>query len=132
GLCSHSSHRSCHLPLIPRPIFPFLRLHRHINGYVVVLWDGLPSHRSAKVMKFIAQHEDRLAAFRLPAYCPDFNSVEWLWADLKWNRMKGFCPANINDLKNKLSNNVRALRDKPDKLASFYRASLLPLLVEYE
>ena len=84
------------------------------------------------VNEFIMQHEDRLAAFRLPPSCPDFNPVEWLWADLKWNRMKGFCPANINDLKNKLRNNVRALRDRPDVLASFYRASSLPLLVGYE
>ena len=108
------------------------QLLRHVDGHVVVLWDGLPQHRSTAVKEFAKQHEGRLTTFRLPPYCPDFNPVEWLWADIKWNKMKGFCPNNIHELKNKLKNSVRALRNTPDLLTSFYTASSLPLSVENE
>ncbi|MGC8558125.1 MAG: transposase, partial [Nitrososphaeria archaeon] len=108
------------------------QLLKHIDGHIVVLWDGLPQHRSAAVKEFAAQHDGRLTIFRLPPYCPDFNPVEWLWADIKWNRMKGYCPSNIHELKRKLKNTVRGLRNRPDILASFYVASSLPLADRYE
>jgi hypothetical protein len=54
------------------------QLLRHIDGYVIVLWDGLPPHRSKTVKQFGVQHSERLSIYRLPPYCPDFNPVEWL------------------------------------------------------
>ncbi|MGC9178190.1 MAG: transposase [Conexivisphaera sp.] len=51
-----------------------------MDGHVVVLWDGLPQHRSAVVKDFVRGHGGRLTIFRLPPRCPDFNLVEWLWA----------------------------------------------------
>ncbi|MEM3261538.1 MAG: transposase [Conexivisphaerales archaeon] len=75
----------------------------------MLLWDGLPLHRSTTEKEFAKQHKGRLTIFRLPPYCPGFNPVGWLWAYIKWNKMKWFSPNNINELKNKLS--VRALRN---------------------
>lgn len=103
------------------------QLMKHIEGHIVILWDGLPQHRSAAVKEFVGKHADRLTVFRLPPYCPDFNPVELLWADIKWNRMKGFCPESLCELKNKLRNVIRGIRKRPDILASFYAASSLPL-----
>jgi len=62
------------------------------KGYIVILWDGLSAHRAGAVKEFVQLHSDRLSIYRLPAYCPDFNPVEWLWAEVKWNRLKGYCP----------------------------------------
>jgi transposase len=103
------------------------QLLRHIEGHVVVLWDGLPPHRSSAVKEFEARHGDRLSVFRLPAYCPDFNPVEWLWADVKWNKMKGYCPRTVAELKKKLRDCVRSLRRKPEVVRSFFRVSSLPI-----
>ena len=104
------------------------QLLRHVDGgHVVVLWDGLPAHRSKAVKEFGAQHSDRLSIFRLPPYCPDFNPVEWLWADVKWNKMKGFCPMDVAELKKKLKSCVNALRRKPEVVRSFFNASSLPI-----
>jgi transposase len=103
------------------------QLLRHIDGHVVVLWDGLPPHRSSATKDFEEEHKDRLSIYRLPAYCPDFNPVEWLWADVKWNKMKGFCPKNLPELKEKLRNCVNALRRKPELVQSFFRVSSLPI-----
>lgn len=103
------------------------QLLRHIDGYVIVLWDGLPAHRSNAVKEFGARHSERLSIYRLPAYCPDFNPMEWLWADVKWNKMKGFCPKNLPELKEKLRNCVNALRRKPELVQSFFSVSSLPI-----
>ncbi len=46
--------------------------------------------------------------------------MEWPWADIKWNRMRGFCPSNLQELRMKLSSTVEELRRRPDILASFY------------
>jgi hypothetical protein len=47
-----------------------------------LLWDG-PPHRSNQMRAFIASHRDWLVVERLPAYAPDVNPVEGLWANLK-------------------------------------------------
>ncbi|MGC8614122.1 MAG: hypothetical protein ACP5L2_07825 [Conexivisphaera sp.] len=39
---------------------------------------------------------------------------------MKWNRMRGFCPSNLQELRMKLSSTIGELRRRPDVLASFY------------
>jgi transposase len=50
---------------------------------VVLIWDGLSSHWSTKMRTFLDSHHDWLTAERLPAYAPELNPVEYLWANLK-------------------------------------------------
>ena len=50
---------------------------------VVLLWDGLSSHWSTKLRAFLDSQRDWLTAERLPAYAPELNPVEFLWANLK-------------------------------------------------
>ena len=50
---------------------------------VVLLWDGLSAHWSYKMRAHLDQQRDWLAVERLPAYAPELNPVEYLWANLK-------------------------------------------------
>ena len=50
---------------------------------VFLLWDGLPSHRSHRMVEYLHQHEDHLRTVRLPSYAPDINPVEGLWANIQ-------------------------------------------------
>jgi len=50
---------------------------------VVLLWDGLAAHRSLRMRAFLDSQRDWLCAERLPAYAPELNPVEYLWANLK-------------------------------------------------
>lgn len=52
---------------------------------LILLWDGLPSHRSRRMAEYLHQHQhkDRLCVVRLPAYAPDINPVEGLWANIQ-------------------------------------------------
>jgi transposase len=50
---------------------------------VVLLWDGLSAPWSTKMRAFLDSQRDWLRAERLPAYAPELNPVEFLWANLK-------------------------------------------------
>jgi transposase len=82
-------------------------------------------HNATK--RFLEEHEGRITAFRLPPYSPRFNPVEFLWAEIKWSRMRGFCPKNTNELKMKLYRCVGSLRRKTPLIRSYFDASDLPL-----
>ena len=50
---------------------------------VVLIWDGLSSHWSTRMRAYLDSQRDWLRAERLPAYAPELNPVEYLWANLK-------------------------------------------------
>ena len=50
---------------------------------VVLLWDGLSAHWSHKMRALLATQGDWLTVERLPAYAPELNPAEHLWANLK-------------------------------------------------
>jgi hypothetical protein len=65
-------------------IIEFLRhLLRHVAGNLLIVWDGLPAHRSRLTQDFIPSTEGRIAAARLPAYAPELNPVEYILGSLE-------------------------------------------------
>jgi hypothetical protein len=50
---------------------------------VVLIWDGLSAHWSTKMRAYLDSQHDWLCVERLPAYAPELNPVEYLWANLK-------------------------------------------------
>jgi hypothetical protein len=50
--------------------------------HVILIWDGLPSHRSRRMCMYLQQQRHWLSAVRLPAYAPEMNPVELLWANI--------------------------------------------------
>lgn len=59
-------------------------LKRHFRGRrVILIWDGLPCHRSAVMKQFLSEQSRWLSVERLPGYAPDLNPVEGLWSNVK-------------------------------------------------
>jgi len=107
-------------------VVAFLRqLLSRIPGNVLVLWDGLPQHRSLKVRKFVEKHP-RLEIRRLPAYSPDLNPDEWVWNYLKTRELANFCASNTPELKKEIHVRLRRMQRRPELIHSFLRASELP------
>ena len=50
---------------------------------VVLIWDGLSAHWSTRMRAWLDSQRDWLTVERLPAYAPELNPVEYLWANLK-------------------------------------------------
>src|SRR5271167_4048184 len=74
-------------------IIEFLsHLLRHIPSKLLIVWDGLPGHRSRAVWQFVQQQKGRLWMEYLPAYAPELNPVEYLWSHWKQHELPNFCP----------------------------------------
>ena len=59
----------------------FLRqLRAHQTGPLVVFWDNAPAHGGDALRTYLATPDLRLRLVRLPAYSPDFNADEHIWA----------------------------------------------------
>ena len=80
-------------PINKETILAYLpALKEHLQQPVVLLWDGLPAHRSKDVAAFIAQNAEWLQVERFPGYAPELNPVEYLWSALKGKDLANFCP----------------------------------------
>ena len=73
-------------------------LHGHLGGSkATVIWDGLPSHRSAKMTAFTKSQRRWLVIERLPAYGHELNPVEQVWGNVKGQELANLCPETISD-----------------------------------
>lgn len=108
-----------------RHVIAFLRaLLRHLRGPIVVVWDRLGAHRSAALWDFLFAHR-RLDVAWLPAYAPELNPVEWLWAHLKTRSLSHLCPEDADALTEALGHATAGLDHR--LLRGFIRGSGLPL-----
>lgn len=57
------------------------------DGPVYLVVDGHPVHRSRLAKEFVASTEGRLKLFVLPAYSPQLNPDEWVWKNVKHDRV---------------------------------------------
>nr|WP_319949628.1 transposase [Streptomyces halobius] len=57
-------------------------VHQLVKAPIVLVWDRLNTHVSHAIRELIAQRE-WLTVFLLPAYAPDLNPVEAVWAHVK-------------------------------------------------
>ena len=55
---------------------------------VLLIWDGLPSHRSRRMLDWIASQRHWLSAERLPGYAPDLNPIENVWGQPEVSRTR--------------------------------------------
>lgn len=65
---------------------------------VVLIWDGLPSHRSRRMSDWIASQRHWLSVERLPGYAPDLNPIENVWGNLKSQELANLCSTTIDQI----------------------------------
>jgi transposase len=63
------------------------RLMADTDGPVFLVVDGHPTHRSKAVKKFVADTDGQLRLFQLPGYSPQLNPDEWVWKNIKNDRV---------------------------------------------
>jgi transposase len=107
-------------------VVQFLRhLLRHVRGKVLVIWDGLRSHRSRMVSEFVMGTRGRLALEFLPAYAPELNPVEYLWGYWKQHELPNFCPKSFFELSLHARNALRRMRRRPTLVTAFWKQAEL-------
>lgn len=80
-------------------------LRRQFRGRpLMLIWDGLPSHRSHLMSEYLQEHQRRLTVVRLPPYAPELNPVESVWANISGQELANRCADDLGPI-------VEAVRD---------------------
>jgi len=95
-------------------------LMRHLPDKLLVVWDGAPTHRSRLVWDFVRQQHGRLWLEFLPAYAPELNPVEYLWAHWKQHELPNFCPRTFAQLSHHARQALRRMRRRTTLVTGFW------------
>ncbi len=103
-------------------VVSFLKhLKRHIRGKLLIIWDGLPAHRSRLVSAFVAAERRRITLEVLPGYAPELNPVEYLWGHWKQHELPNLCPDNLWELSTHARRALRRMRRRPSLIIAFWK-----------
>jgi hypothetical protein len=94
---------------------------------VLLIWDGLPSHRSRRMSDWIANQRGWLSVERLPGYAPDLNPIENVWGNLKSTELANLCSTTIAEVADTAASGLdRIGTDAPLCLAFLHHSGLRP------
>lgn len=102
-------------------------LQQHIPGKLLVIWDGLPAHRSKLVADYLSSTESRVWVERLPGYAPELNPIEYLWGYAKGNDLANFAPKELWELSRAARKALTRVRKVKRCLRAFWIQSNLSL-----
>ncbi len=92
-------------------IVSFLRsLRRHVRDPVILVWDNLPVHRSKVVRDYLAAQRNWLTVKWLPAYAPELNPLEDVWANLDGRELANFVADDMDQLQRQVAKGARRIR----------------------
>ena len=84
-----------------------------------MFWDGLNAHRSLVTRAYVEAQSSWLTVHRLPAYAPELNPFEGLWAWFKGTAAANLCPDSLGPVRRQLRLGCRRLGRQPDRLHGF-------------
>jgi transposase len=96
-------------------------LHDSGDRPVFLIVDGHPAHRAKTVKTFVASTNGRLRLFFLPGYSPQLNPDEWVWKNVKHDRIGRTRPTTRDDLKANVISALRRLQKLPGLIRGFFR-----------
>ena len=65
---------------------------------MMLLWDGLPAHRSRLMLDWVASQRSWLSVERLPGYAPELNPTEQVFGNLKSTALANLCRDTIGEV----------------------------------
>lgn len=103
-------------------------VHRHEKQRsVVLIWDGLPSHRSRRMLDWVADQHAWLSSERLPGYAPDLNPIEQVWGNVKSQELANLCADTIDEVSDAAKDGLHRINSDAPLCFAFLRHSGLRL-----
>jgi len=96
------------------------RLLHDAPGPVFLIIDGHPAHRATATKTFVAGTDGQLRLFYLPGYSPELNPDEWVWKNVKADRIARTGVTSAEDLKTKAIGALRRLQKLPQLVRGFF------------
>jgi transposase len=73
-------------------------LHEIERRPVLLIWDGLPAHRSRHMTDWVRTQGDWLSVEQLPGYASELNPIEQAWGNLKSQELANLCSDTIDEV----------------------------------
>jgi transposase len=96
------------------------RLLHDAPGPVYLIVDGHPAHRATATKEFAASTGGRLKLIFLPGYSPELNPDEWVWKNVKHDRIGRTGVTSKDNLKSKAIGALRRLQKRPRLVRAFF------------
>lgn len=107
-------------------IVEFLQaLQRTIRGKLLIIWDGLPAHRSRLVREYVESLEGRIQLERLPAYAPELNPVEYVFGYAKQRELANLCASTIDEVRRYARRRLASMQRRPKLIRAFWQQAEL-------
>lgn len=90
---------------------------QRLGGPMVVVWDNLNTHTSA-TMKALTATRPWLTVFHLPAYAPELNPVEGVWAHMK-KSLANLAMRTADQLTAVVKNRLKRMQYRPGLISGF-------------
>lgn len=95
-------------------------LKRELRGQpCILIWDGLPAHKSTRMQEYLARQRDWLLVERLPGYAPDLNPVEAVWGNVKGQELANLCAKDLGESANALRRGMARVRRRRELGVAF-------------
>jgi transposase len=96
------------------------KLMRDTDGPVYLVVDGHPTHKAKAIKAFIEATHGALKLFVLPAYSPQLNPDEWVWKNVKHDRVGRTSVTTAEEFKTKIVAALRRLQNMPRLVRAFF------------
>lgn len=95
-------------------------LKRHFPGQrALLVWDGLPAHKSREMLDYLATQRAWLTVERLPGYAPELNPVELVWGNVKGQELANQSADDLDAVSRTLRTGLDRVRRSPTLLWGF-------------
>jgi len=98
-----------------------------IRRKLLIIWDGLPAHRSRVVREYVESLDGHIALERLPGYAPELNPVEYLFGYAKQRELGNLCLETIAEVKRYASRRIKSMQRRPALIRAFCAQAELPI-----
>jgi transposase len=108
-------------------IVPFIEdVRRKLRGPITLVWDSIPIHFSSPVKRYLGLHRN-IVVEPFPPYAPELNPVDNVWSYAKYGRLANWCPANLADLRECVTKELRRLQYRQHLIRAFFNRTGLTL-----
>jgi len=87
----------------------------------ILIWDGLPAHKSRIMQAYLHAQRHWLRVERLPGYAPELNPTESFWENIKGQELANFCGDSLHAAAAQCRKGVRRVRQHTHLLFSFLK-----------
>ena len=98
-----------------------------IGGKLLIIWDGLPAHRSRLVRNYVESLEGQIQLERLPAYAPEINPAEYVFGYAKQRELANLCVDTIEEVRAYATRRLKSMQRRPKLIRAFWQQAELAL-----